>query len=365
MKALGFKHYVLAIVLWTTTASLGWAQPTTTDHPLQLDAQALRQADIKIDRAALRTLTDELKAPGEVKADAYSTVLVTPRVESIVVARQAKLGEVVSMGQPLVVLSSVQVAETQGALIVAEQDWQRVAALGPQAVSARRYNEARVMRDQSRAKLRAFGLSDGQISAFLRKGSAAADGSYALLASAAGRITTDEFLVGERVEAGRPLFTLVKENLVWVEAQMSPGDVEKVKPGGAVRILAHEVWLAGTVVQRAHQSNERTRTVPVRIAVDNSKDLLHPGELVEARVTVGDTVPSLAVPAEAIVLLQNQPTVFLAKGNGLFEPAAVITGTTQDGWTEIQQGLKAGESYVRHGAFILKARLLRSQLGEE
>jgi cobalt-zinc-cadmium efflux system membrane fusion protein len=132
-----------------------------------------------------------------------------------------------------------------------------------------------------------------------------------------------------------------------------------------VRILAHEVWLAGTVVQRAHQSNERTRTVPVRIAVDNSKDLLHPGELVEARVTVGDTVPSLAVPAEAIVLLQNQPTVFLAKGNGLFEPAAVITGTTQDGWTEIQQGLKAGESYVRHGAFILKARLLRSQLGEE
>jgi cobalt-zinc-cadmium efflux system membrane fusion protein len=365
MKALSLKSHVLAIVLWTTTAGPGWAQPTTADNPLQLDAQALQQSDIRIDQAALRTLTDELKAPGEVKADAYATVLVTPRVETIVVARQAKLGEVVSIGQPLVVLSSVQVAETQGALIVAEQDWQRVAALGPQAVSARRYNEAKVMRDQSRAKLRAFGLSDGQISAFLRRGSAAADGSYALLAPAVGRITTDDFLVGERVEAGRALFTLVREDSIWVEAQMSPADAEKAKPDGAVRILAHDVWLPGTVVQRAHQSNERTRTVPVRIAVDNSKDLLHPGELVEARVATGLAAPTLAVPAEAIVLMQNQPMVFLAKGNGLFEPAAVVTGSTQEGWTEIRQGLKAGDNYVRQGAFVLKARLLRSQLGED
>ena len=73
----------------------------------------------------------------------------------------------------------------------------------------------------------------------------------------------------------------------------------------------------------------------------------------------------LAVPADAIVLLQNQPTVFLAKGNGTFEPAPVMVGDTRDGWTVITQGLKAGDTYVRKGAFALKARLLRSQLGEE
>src|SRR3546814_15247142 len=61
--------------------------------------------------------------------------------------------------------------------LVAEQDWRRIAALGPQAVSGRRYNEARVQRDQARAKLRAYGLSGAQISGLLRKGSAAADGS--------------------------------------------------------------------------------------------------------------------------------------------------------------------------------------------
>jgi cobalt-zinc-cadmium efflux system membrane fusion protein len=42
-----------------------------------------------------------------------------------------------------------------------------------------------------------------------------------------------------------------------------------------------------------------------------------------------------------------------------------MVGDTRDGWTAVTQGLKAGDTYVRKGAFALKARLLRSQLGEE
>ncbi|WP_447737816.1 efflux RND transporter periplasmic adaptor subunit [Rhodanobacter soli] len=359
------KRSLLGLALLAALAGPLVAQEPAPTNPLALDATAIKDAGIVLDKAALRALADELKAPGEVKADAYSTVLVSPRVESQVLARKARLGDIVKAGAPLVVLSSVQVAETQGALIVAEQDWQRIASLGPQAVSARRYNEAKVQRDQSRAKLRAYGLSDGQIGGLLRKGSAGADGSFELLAPAAGRVTTDEFLVGERVEPGRTLFTLVKEDSVWVVAQMAPADAERVKPDADARILVHDTEIPGKVVQRSHQTDERTRTVPVRIEVDNRKDLLHPGELVEARIAVGSAEQKLAVPAEAIVLLQNQPTVFVAKGKGPFEPASVMVGDTRDGWTVVTQGLKAGDTYVRKGAFALKARLLRSQLGEE
>lgn len=329
------KRSLLGVVLLAALAGPVMAQEPAPANPLALDAKAIKDAGIVLDKAAPRALTDELKAPGEVKADAYSTVLVSSRVESQVLARKAKLGDVVNAGAPLVVLSSVQVAETQGALIVAEQDWQRIASLGPQAVSARRYNEAKVQRDQARAKLRAYGLSDDQIGGLLRKGSAGADGSFELLAPAAGRVTTDEFLVGERVEPGRTLFTLVKEDSVWVVAQMTPADAERVKPDAQARILVHDTAIPGKVVQRSHQTDERTRTVPVRIEVDNRKDLLHPGELVEARIAAGSVVQKLAVPAEAIVLLQNQPTVFIAKGKGEFEPAPVMVGDTRDGWTVV------------------------------
>jgi cobalt-zinc-cadmium efflux system membrane fusion protein len=365
MKTFLLKRGLLGMALLAALTGPLMAQESAPAHPLALDAKAIKDAGIVLDKAAPRALTDELKAPGEVKADAYSTVLVSPRVESQVLTRKARLGDVVKADQPLVVLSSVQVAETQGALIVAEQDWQRIVSLGPQAVSARRYNEAKVQRDQARAKLRAYGLSNGQIGGLLRKGSAGADGSFELLAPAAGRVTTDEFLVGERVEPGRTLFTLVKEDSVWVVAQMAPADAERVKPDADARILVQDTAIPGKVVQRSHQTDEKTRTVPVRIEVDNRQDLLHPGELVEARIAAGSAGQKLAVPAEAIVLLQNQPTVFLAKVNGRFEPAPVMVGDTRDGWTIVTQGLKAGDSYVRKGAFALKARLLRSQLGEE
>ncbi len=365
MNTLFSKSGLICLALLLALATSASAQTPAATDPLKLDAAALSKAGISVATATRLVVKDELEAPGEVKANAYSTVLVAPRVEAQVIARKARLGEVVKAGQPLVVLSSIQVAETQGALIVAEQDWQRIASLGPQAVSARRYNQAKVQRDLARSKLRAYGLSNGQIHTLLRKGSAAADGSFKLLAPASGRITTDHFVIGERVMPGHTLFTLVKEDTVWVEAQLSPADAERVKPGTDTRILAHDLSLPGKVIQRSHQSNERTRTVPVRIAVDNRKDLLHPGEMVEVRLAVNGASSQLVVAKAAIVLLQNQPTVFLEKAKGWFEPIPVRPGATRGGWTVIKQGLKVGDRYVNQGAFALKARLLRSKLGED
>jgi cobalt-zinc-cadmium efflux system membrane fusion protein len=338
----------------------------TSEDPLQLDAAAIKEAGIVVDVLRLRRMNDLIVAPGEVKVDAYSTVLVSPRIAAQVVARRAKLGDLVSAGTPLVELSGVEVAETQGQLVVASQDWQRVSALGPQAVSARRYNEALVARDQARAKLRAYGLSEGQIARVIQRGSSAADGRFELLAPHAGRIATDDFLVGQRVEPGQTLFTLVTEDSVWVEARLPPAAAKDVKQGDAATVSAHGTELPGTVLQRSHQTDEATRTVAIRIRVDNRKDLLHPGELVESRIAVGLGTERLAVPAEAVLLMQDQPTVFVRRGvAGRFEAVPVETDATRNGWTPIRQGLRAGDTYVSKGAFALKARILRSKLGED
>ncbi|WP_413626305.1 efflux RND transporter periplasmic adaptor subunit [Luteibacter sp. Lutesp34] len=334
--------------------------------PLILDTAAIAAAGIVVDTAQVRTTVDQVRAPGEVKIDAYATALVSPRVASQVVARRAKLGDLVKAGQPLVALSSVDVAETQGQLIVANQDWERVASLGPQAVSARRYNEALVQRDQARAKLKAYGLSEAQIRDVVKRGSAAADGSFELLAPQAGRVTTDDFIVGERVEPGRTLFTLAAESSVWVEARMPPGQADEVRDGARVIVAVNGRELEGRVLRRSHLTDEKTRTVDVRIRVPNEDDLLHPGDLVECRIEIASQSRGIAVPAEAIVLLQNQPTLFVrGKRAGQFEPVPVEVGETRGGWTAVARGLAAGTPYVRKGAFALKARILRSQLGEE
>ena len=46
--------------------------------------------------------------------------------------------------------------------------------------------------------------------------------SYRPQAWLCGRVTTDDFLLGERIQPGRALFTLVEEDTVWVVAQLAP-----------------------------------------------------------------------------------------------------------------------------------------------
>ena len=69
------------------------------------------------------------------------------------------------------------------------------------------------------------------------------------------------------------------------------------------------------------------------------------------------------MPSAAILLLQGQPTVFVAEGGG-FEPRAIEPGDKVGGRTVIKAGVKAGEQVVAEGAYALKARLLKSQIGE-
>lgn len=126
--------------------------------PVKMDAAALKAAGIQLQAVQATALSEELRAPGEVVDDAYGTTLITPRVEALVVRRHARLGDEVRTGAPLVTLASVEVSDAQAELRIAEQEWRRVSALGREAVSGRRINEAKIAVDRARAKAQAYGL---------------------------------------------------------------------------------------------------------------------------------------------------------------------------------------------------------------
>ena len=84
-------------------------------------------------------------------------------------------------------------AEAEGQLMVAEREWLRVKSLGRKVVSDKRYTEARVTRDQAKARVRAYGMSDEQIDSLLdTKNNIAADGTFSLVATLAGRVLHDD-----------------------------------------------------------------------------------------------------------------------------------------------------------------------------
>jgi cobalt-zinc-cadmium efflux system membrane fusion protein len=80
--------------------------------------------------------------------------------------------------------------------------------------------------------------------------------------------------------------------------------------------------------------------------------------------TEGAGAKVFIVPVDAVLLLQGIPTVFVAE-NGGFEPRAVEVGERAQGYIVLKSGVAAGESVVVSGAYALKARLLKSQIGAE
>jgi cobalt-zinc-cadmium efflux system membrane fusion protein len=334
---------------------------------VELSAAQRRSAGIEIDTVGERGLSEIISLPAEVVVNAYRSASVTTRVIAQIVSRHVRLGDVVETGQRLVTLSSVEMAEAQGQLIIADREWQRVRTLGKSAVSERRFTEAQILRRQALAKILAYGMTTEQAARLLKSNDAAlASGEFDLFAPQRGTILDDEFIVGELIEPGRVLFSISDETTLWIEASTVPSDLATFDVGAPARISHNgEHWIDGRVIQLHHQLDETTRRQGLRIEVDNSDDHLHPGQFVEAEISSGKGAPVLAVPSEAITLIRGAPTVFKLEDGHEMHVQAVDTGVAAGGWTEIKSGLVAGDEIAVSGVFTLKSLLLKSSIGDE
>lgn len=324
-----------------------------------MDAAAMKAAGIRLQALEPSTPSEQLRAPGEVVDNAYGTTLITPRVEALVVRRLAKLGDEVRKGTRLVTLASVEVSDAQAELRIAEQEWRRVSALGREAIAGRRINEAKIAVDRARARAQAYGLPGTS--------SGGVNGQFTLTAPHAGRITEDDFVVGERIEPGRTLYRLVDESIVWVDAKLPSTTAPRVRQGDEATVVVGKERIAGKVLRMAHRTSETTRNAVIRVEVPNEDDRLHSGDYVDVYFDAGAggiESRQLALPTNALVNIEGEAVAFRKNEAGALQAVAVRTGSVIGDSTIIDEGLEAGDVVVVEGAFTLKAQLLKAQLGE-
>lgn len=330
------------------------------EQAVRLSPEQRKTAGIVSEALARQPVAGEIRAPGEVRLNDYLTTRVTPRVAAQIVERHAKLGDRVEEGQPLVTLSSVEVAQAQGDLLVAEREWRRVKKLGRDVVSDQRYTEVRVVRELARARLLAFGMTDVQVNKLATADATKANGSFQLLAAQAGTIMRDHFVVGELIEPGRVLFEISDEGTLWVEANLTPEKALQVTTGSVATISVDGETFQGRVTQIHHALDESTRTLGVRIEVPNPDDRLHPGLFVDVRIAGSDTEPALAVPAEAVLRSPDGDwQIFIEHETGEYKPVEVEVLRTTGGMTVIS-GVDPGTPVVTKGAFFLQSELAKA-----
>lgn len=359
------KHIILVLLFVFNTTSYAEEENEESIDISELTQQQRQEMGIRISPIKNEQLTGRLIAPGEVRMNDYKSSQIATRISAQIITRHAKMGDTVTTGQRLLTLSSVEMAEAQGQLFIADREWQRVRKLGRKVVSEQRYIKAQVTRQQAYAKVLAYGMTQSQANSLLKKNNASnATGTFDLLSAQDGLVISDQFIVGQVVESGQLLMEISDESVLWVETQINPDDVNQIKVGTLAEIyLSKTTMLKGSVIQMHHRMDETTRTLSVRIEVNNKQGLLHPGQFVKTALQISSGHSVVAVPTSSVLLLQGNTIVFQLKENKLNSQLVEI-GEARGDWTEIKAGLEVNDEVVTKGMFLLKSLMLKSQIGD-
>lgn len=205
-------------------------------------------------------------------------------------------------------------------------------------------------------RLRLLGVSDAFIDELQASGKAVRN--YIYRAPADGVIVEKFVRQGQMINAGQPIYSFAELSPVWVLAQVYERDLPLVHAGQSVRVRSSygqsPVVFEGEVAEVLPQVQEATRAAVARIVLDNPDEALVPGMFADVRflVNLGDS--AVLVPDEAVLRSGEKNTVFVALGDGRFEPREVTLGArTNDHRYVVQEGLEGGESVVVSGQFML------------
>ena len=328
---------------------------------IKIDAAAQKLAEIQVATLQPKVLPYLIPAPGEVIPNANLTTKVTTRVPAQVLQRYVQEGQHVKIGQPLLDLSSVDMAKTQGDLLLASQEWERVKSLGKDAISGKRYSEAQVAYQHAYSTALAYGMTEIEITELLRTQKPSnAKGEFKLLAPRDGTIFNINFTEGELVETGRVLLQIVEEKNVWIDAKLPPDLVKPVNVGDVVRVIVGNKSISGNVIQVHHQLDETTRTRSIRIEVPNTDDLLHPGQFVNCQIESGKTNPLLALPIDAVLrTVDGDWAIYIQTKPNQFQQVEVKMKEVIDNQAVIE-GVAPNTQVVVKGAFFIHSELNKS-----
>jgi membrane fusion protein, copper/silver efflux system len=177
-----------------------------------------------------------------------------------------------------------------------------------------------------------------------------------LVAPIDGVVTDLAVREGATFMPGGALFRINGLDTVWVNAQVPEAQVSMIPTGASVTARA-TAWpdstFTGRVTALLPEIDPRTRTMSVRVAIDNPELRLAPGMFVSLDFAGEAGAPQLVVPSEAVIMTGERSVVIVARDEGGFDVSEVTVGAEADGRTAILEGLEEGQKIVLSGQFLI------------
>lgn len=338
---------------------------------LVLSDEEAETAGIKVQKLELQEKAEQVMVTATIQANQDKLAHVAPRVPGRVIRVNASLGDRVKSGQTLAELDSIDLGEARSSYLqtaseaaVAQAGFDRAQRLqADNIIPEKEFLRARAEHEKARASLRAAAEKLHMMGVNPEK---LLGSTFPLTAPFAGTVIEKRAVLGELAPIDQSLFTVADMSTLWIESDLFEKDLGRIKTGAqaVVTIAAYPgETFKGRLTYISSTMDKETRTVKARVEVPNHDGKLKPEMFATVAIGTGGSAKALSVPEDAVLLLQGQPTVFVAERGG-FEPRAVEAGERAQGYAVLKSGVAAGESVVVRGAYALKARLLKSQIGD-
>jgi membrane fusion protein, heavy metal efflux system len=215
--------------------------------------------------------------------------------------------------------------------------------------------------------VRIFGKADAEIEQIL--GDRKVESTLVVPSPISGRIVARNAAPGFLTQPGvaPPPYTVADLSTMWMLANVIETDAPAYKLGQEVevRVPAYpDKVFKGHVTALGAMIDPNTHRQLVRSEIDDPEHLLRSGMFASFVIRVGDSVRSLAVPAEGVVREgDGTMTVWSTKDSRHFTKRTVKIGLQQNGWTQILEGLSPGDTVVTDGAVFLSNKLALGEAG--
>jgi len=342
---------------------------------LRIEPDMLRDLRLTTARAEDRWTVEGVSVLGDLGPDEDAYAVIASPIPARIVRLHAAPASTVHAGEPLAELQSPELGKAraklmsaQGRLQLALRTLARKRALAAERIAPRREVEeaeaaattARADAAAAEAALHALGISGSDMQTGRHDSS-----TFVLRSPIAGTVIDRSGAQGEMAEPSRPLYRIADLSRLWLTVHAFERDAVRLAPGTTARVQFAALpgrTFTGPITNVGRQVEGQSKTVAVRVEIENPDGVLRPGMSATATLPIGEQIAGvLAVPAAALQRLAQGWCVFVPLAEGTFQVRPVGRGRDLGGTVEILSGLEAGDEVVVDGAFLLKAQAEKSR----
>ena len=300
-----------------------------------------------------KTVSDQISLIGTTKPIRESVV--ASEVSGLVEAFYVKAGDFITRGTALAVLGSTGArirlkgamaarAGIQAALVLAEKELQRISNLkSTNSVAERQYDEAFYNHSALEKDLLMNAADIEQLEYEISKKS--------VQAPFAGFVAAEHTQVGEWINTGGPVVTLVDMNRILIMVDVPEKYMVGIKSNSNVRVVINSLDkspLSATVSTILPKGDSNARTFPVHIELPNKDFKIKSGMAATVTFSVGEKRTVKLLPKDAIVTSGNLRLVYtIDSGKAVPVPVKVVGYYDND--AAIEGALEPGQQVVTRG----------------